>query len=68
MASRPVDWMAVTMAEGGVVPVMWRSWVARSAVMVWMPGRGVRVVVREVMQELQWRGTEKVVWYLEAGL
>lgn len=31
MASRPVDWMVETMVEGGVVPVMWRSWEGRSA-------------------------------------
>jgi hypothetical protein len=49
--------------EGGVVPVMWRSWVGRSAVMEWIPGRGFRVLVRSVIQAGQWRGMAKVVWF-----
>ena len=67
MASRPVEWMAEMMVEGGVMPVMWRSWVARSARMEWMPGRGVRIWVRLVMQAGQWRGTKKVVWFFGKG-
>lgn len=61
MASRPVDWMALRMREGAVVPVVWTSWVARSAETDSRPGRGVRALVRVVMQEWQWRGTAKVV-------
>ena len=61
MASRPVDWMAETMLDGGVVPVMWMSWVARSAETEWMPGRSFKVLETDSMQESQWRGTAKVV-------
>lgn len=38
MASRPVDWMVVTMVEGAAVPVMVSVCVAREAAMVVMPG------------------------------
>lgn len=61
MASRPVCWMAETIVEGGVVPVMCRSWVERSAEMDRIPGRGFRAAETVSMQELQWRGTAKLV-------
>jgi hypothetical protein len=48
--------------EGGVVPVMWRSWVGRSAETEWIPGSGVRALETERTQESQWRGTAKVVY------
>ena len=38
MASRPVDWMALTMADGAAVPVTVRVCVGREASMVATPG------------------------------
>lgn len=61
MASRPVDWMAVTTAEGAVVPLMWTSWEERSAETVWMPGSGRIAEETDSTQESQSRGTAKVV-------
>lgn len=40
MAGRFVDWIAEIMAEGGVVPLIVRSWVGREKVVEWMPSGG----------------------------
>ncbi len=55
------------MAEGGVVPVMWRSWSERLKVVLWTPARGVRDAETVEMQDWQWRGSEKVVWLERRG-
>jgi hypothetical protein len=39
IASRPVDWMAATKADGAAVPWIATTWVARSASTLVMPGR-----------------------------
>lgn len=61
MASRPVDSMALTMAEGAAVPVMLMSWVEREAETLWMPGMEYRDLETDWMQESQERGTANVV-------
>lgn len=61
MASRPVDCMAETMADGDAVPVMCRIWEARSADMEWTPGRLVRAPETARTHASQWSGTAKVV-------
>lgn len=49
------------------MPLMCTSCVPRSAEMECRPGRGVRAEVRDEMQEGQWRGTAKVVWFERGG-
>lgn len=61
IASRPVDWMAVTSDEGAALPVMATSCEGRSVEMWVTPGREESEVRISVMQDSQVMGTASVV-------
>lgn len=62
MASRPVDCIAATMADGAAVPRTWTSWLPRSALTEWMPVTLCREEDMSRIHASQLSGTAKMVY------
>lgn len=64
IASRPVDCIAATIADGAAVPRTWTSWLPRSALTEWMPLTLCREEDMSRIQASQLSGTAKMVYGL----